>query len=362
LLVPLNAMAQQRIDRMSLARFARRSVGLSIAMLIADLVVYAGFVYGAVAAEAIWLKVLFAVGAGTMISVTAIVGHDAGHQSFSNSKALNRLAGTIAFLPALHPFSLWEHYHNRVHHRFTAQIGLDNAFSPMTVEQFRGASPLKRAYYRFIRSLWGQPFFYLLEVGIPQMLLPFTRKEPAMTPRVWFDLILVYAFFAEFLLVCTYVSLWLAGDGNVWAAFGNAFVFAFLIPYLIWNAFISFLSIVQHTGEDVRWVMPTGQPTTADQAMAGTVHVVFPEWIDMLMHRIMQHQAHHINVGIPLQELKAAQGAVEQVSGGKLVHAWTPAYHWRLTRDCQLYDHVANRWRRFADAGLSEPAAREIAA
>jgi omega-6 fatty acid desaturase (delta-12 desaturase) len=280
-------MAQERFDRMALARYARRSAGLSIAMLIANLIVYGLFVYGTIAAEAIWLKVLFAIGAGTMISLSAIVGHDAGHQSFSGSKAVNRFFGTIAFLPALHPFSLWEHYHNRVHHRFTAQIGLDNAFSPMTVEQYRNASPARRVYYRFLRSLWGQPFFYLLEVGIPQMLLPFLRKEPAMTPRIWFDLILVYAFFAEFLLICTYASLSLAGDGNVWAAFGNAFVFAFLIPYLVWNAFISFLSIVQHTGEDVRWVMPTGQPSTAEQAMAGTVHVVFPELVDRLMHRFI---------------------------------------------------------------------------
>jgi len=354
-------MAQNRIDRMSLARFARRSAGLSIAMLVADLIVYCAFVYGAIAAEAVWLKLLFSFGVGTMISLAAIAGHDAGHQSFSNSKGLNRFFGTIAFLPALHPFSLWEHYHNRVHHRFTAQIGVDNAFSPMTMEQYRAASPARRTYYRFLRSVWGQPFFYLLEVGIPQMLLPFMRKEPAMTGRVWFDLILVYAFFVEFMLVCTYLSLSLAGDGNVWAAFANALVFAFLIPFLIWNAFISFLSIVQHTGEDVRWVMPTGQPSTVEQAMAGTVHVVFPEWLDRLMHRIMQHQAHHVNVGIPLQELKAAQSAVEEMNGGRLVHAWTPAYHWRLTRDCQLYDHAANRWCRFAEAD-AVPAAKELAA
>ena len=47
--------------------------------------------------------------------------------------------------------------------------------------------------------------------------------------------------------------------------------------------------------------------------MAGTVHVVLPESVDRLFHRIMQHQAHHIHVGIPLQELKAAQSAVEEM-------------------------------------------------
>jgi omega-6 fatty acid desaturase (delta-12 desaturase) len=327
---------------------------LSISYLVADLVFYAAFVYGAIVSDAVWLKLLFSSGAGVMISVAAIVGHDAGHQSLSANKMLNRIAGTVAFLPALHPFALWEHHHNRVHHRFTAQIGIDNAFSPMTVLQYSKASRRQQAYYRFIRSLWGQPFFYLLDVWVPQILLPFTQRHPAMTRRVWFDLILVYVYFIGFMLICTYLSMKAARSDDVWAAIGNAFVFAFAIPFLIWNAFISFLSIVQHTGPDVRWVMPTGVPSTVEQTMAGTVHVVLPEWLDRLFHRIMQHQAHHINVGIPLQQLKAAQRAVAEMTGHRLVRVWTPAYHWQLTRECQLYDPRLNRWRSFADVGEQE--------
>lgn len=355
-------MGHPDIDRMTLAPFARRSAWRSISYLVADLIVYAAFVYGAIAAEALWLKLLFSFGAGTMISLGVIVGHDAGHQSFSNSKDVNRFFGTIAFLPALHPFSLWEHHHNRVHHRFTAQLGVDNAFPPMTVDEYRNASWLRRSYYRFIRSVWGQPFFYLLDVWLPQMFLPFTQKDPPMTGRAWFELALVYGFFIEFVLLTTLVALTVAGDGDVVAAFVNAFVFAFLIPFLIWNAFISFLSIVQHTGPDVRWMLPTGQPSTVEQSLQGTVHIVFPEWLDRLFHRIMQHQAHHLNVGIPLQELKAAQAAVEAKNDHKLVHVWTPAYHWRLTRECQLYDEKRHRWVRFADAQAPDVAARELAA
>lgn len=354
-------MGQIDIDRMALAPFARRSAWRSITYLVLDLIVYAAFVYGAIVAEAVWLKLLFGLGAGTMISLAAIAGHDAGHQSFSNSKDVNRFFGTIAFLPALHPFSLWEHHHNRVHHRFTTQLGVDNAFPPMTVEDYRNASWARRAYYRFIRSLWGQPFFYLLDVWLPQMLLPFTQKDPPMTARVWFDLVLVYLYFVEFILLTTLIALTVAGDGNVAAAFVNAFVFAFLVPFLIWNAFISFLSIVQHTGPEVRWIAPTGQPSTVEQSLAGTVHIVFPEWLDRLFHRIMQHQAHHLNVGIPLQELKAAQAVVAEKNDHKLQRVWTPAYHWRLTRECQLYDLKHHRWVRFADADAPE-AASELAA
>ena len=339
---------------MSLARFAKRRALLSVSILAVDLIAYAAFVFGAITLEDIWLKLACAFGAGTMIALAAIAGHDAGHQSFSESRALNRFCGTLAFLPALHPLCLWEHHHNRVHHRYAAQLGVDNAFPPMTVAEYRAAGMLRRAYYRFIRSLWGQPFFYLLDVWAVQMFLPFLRKSPEMTRRTWFDLALVYVYFASFSTLIAYVSHETAGGSETWFAAGvDAAVFGFAIPFVLWNVFISFLSIVQHTGPDVRWSMPSGQPSTVEQSIAGTVHVVFPEWLDKLFHRIMQHQAHHLNVGIPLHQLKAAQASVEASTGGKNVRVWTPVYHWRLTRECKLYDPVRNRWRGFDAADES---------
>ena len=95
------------VQRMELAKYARRSPALSVALLALDLCLYAAMVAGTIWAGDIWLKLVFAVGAGTMIALTSIVGHDAGHQSFSNDARLNRICGTLAFLPALHPFSLW---------------------------------------------------------------------------------------------------------------------------------------------------------------------------------------------------------------------------------------------------------------
>lgn len=348
------------IDRMSLAQFAQRSAWFSISILSVDLLLYAAMVYGSIAAEAIWLKLLFSFGAGTMIALSAIAGHDAGHQSFSTNKNLNRFFGTLAFLPALHPFCLWEHHHNRIHHRFTAQLGVDNAYPPMTIEQYRQASPWQRARYRFFRSLWGQPFFYLVEIWWPDMWVPFFKANPQMNRRTWFDLILVYTYFAVFLVGCTIASQAINGH-EIWAAAINVMVFAFALPFLVWNAFISFLSIVQHTSPEVRWIQSTGQPSTVDQALAGTVHIVFPEWLDRLFHRIMQHQAHHIHVGIPLQNLKGAQSAVAKINDGKLVRVWTPAYHWQLTRECKLYDPQTNRWCKFS-AAEAQPHMFEIAA
>jgi omega-6 fatty acid desaturase (delta-12 desaturase) len=230
----------------------------------------------------------------------------------------------------------------------------------MTPEQYRNATAFTRARYRFMRSLWGQPFFYLVEIWLPDMWLPFLKQGAAMTTRAWFDLAVVYVWLAAFLGATTWLSMMLSGT-SLPAAMLDAFLFAFLIPFLVWNTFISFLSIVQHTSPGVRWIQPTGAPSTVEQAMAGTVHVVLPEYLDRLFHRIMQHQAHHVHVGIPLQELKAAQSGVAEANEGRLVIVWTPAYHLAITRACKLYDVNRQRWCTFAEAYETEPS-MELAA
>lgn len=336
------------IDRMALAVFARRSAAFSLALLVFDVCLYALMIAGTILADAVWQQLLFSVGAGTMIALTAIVGHDAGHQSFSSSKRLNRICGTIAFLPALHPFSLWEHHHNRVHHRFTAQLGVDNAFPPMTVEDYRAASPWTRRKYRFIRSLWGQPFFYLVDVWLIDMFLPFTKPGTQLSRRDWFDLGLVYAYLAAFIALTTWATMQV--HGTAWpTALASALVFSLILPFVIWNGFISFLSIVHHTAPNLRWHLPAGRPSTAEESLQGTVHMLFPEWVDIVMHRIMQHQAHHLNVGIPLQQLKGAQAELESSAPGVLTARWNLRYHLALTRQCQLYDHKAHRWCTFRE-------------
>src|SRR5262245_38146776 len=187
-------MTVAQFDRMTLTPYARRSGALSVAIVLIDLVAYAAVVYAAIVVDNIWLKALASLGCGVMISLMFIAGHDAAHQSFSTSKTLNRFFGTIALLPGLHPYSLWEYHHNKVHHRFTAQIGVANAFSPMTAEQYRAATPAQRAYYRFMRSIWGQPWFYMVDVWWPQVYLPFDKSQPKIARDTWAELIGVYAY------------------------------------------------------------------------------------------------------------------------------------------------------------------------
>ncbi len=317
-----------------------------------DVGLYAASVVGTIKAEQVWLKLVFSLATGVMIALLAIIGHDAGHQSFSKFRWLNRLCGTIAFLPALHPFSLWIYHHNSIHHRYTIQLGLDNAFPPMTVVDYQTASPWRRQKYRFLRGLWGQPFFYLIDVWLPCMVAPWLGAQRIPPSKYGMDLVFVYLYLGFYLLLAIGLNQRLHGLGFAGAC-SVAVLFSLAIPFLLWNAVIAFLSIVQHTAPGIHWMSPSGKPTSVEVGLRSTIHVIFPEWLDRLTHRIMQHPAHHCHEGIPLHQLRSAQSALQASMPETLRVNWSFAYHWRITQTCQLYDTSAQCWRRFADVPIA---------
>jgi omega-6 fatty acid desaturase (delta-12 desaturase) len=330
------------------ASLVRRRLYLPLAIFTGDIVLYAIAVAGAISSSGLGAKLAFAVLAGVAVSLLGIVGHDAVHKSFTSVPWLNRVIGTVAFLPALHPYTRWEHHHNRVHHVYTAQLGVDNAYPPMTVQDYKSASAGARALYRFKRSVAGQAVYYLIDIWLPRMFLP-GRADRAEFGRVdWLDLMLVQGWLIMFVGGLTTFLHIEAGQGLV-SAMVDVGLFGFLIPFLIWNLIISFVTIVQHTGPDVRWIAPTGRHSTSDEKLRGTVHVVLPDPIDWLFHRVMQHPAHHIHSGIPLYFLKKAEREISmRLPNSPVVARWTPIYHWRLTRDCKLYDLEHGVWCDFA--------------
>ena len=333
-----------------LALLARRGIVVPLLIFCADLGLYGLCVFGAVASDNLWIKLSLSALAGVFVSLLAIVGHDAGHRSFTSVRWLNDLFGTVAFLPSLHPFGRWKHHHNQIHHRYTAQLGIDNAYPPMTVDAYERSTPGARALYRFKRSLCGQAVHYLLDIWLPKMFLP--ARDDRSEFRSWdrFELALVWAW--PFVFVGSAgLLLHRMSDRGVGAALVDAGVFGMVIPFAVWNLFISFVTIVQHTGPDVHWVAPTGRPSSSRQKIRGTAHILFPEPLDWLFHRVMQHPAHHIHSGVPLYRLKQAEIELEaHVNDAPAIISarWTPHYHWRLTRDCKLYDPHRDVWCNFA--------------
>ncbi len=342
---------------LNLAPFVTRHLFRPLALLVFEFALYAAAVVDAVLLPALWEKLLLAVVAGVLTATLAIIGHDCAHRGGTRYAWLNRLIGTIGFLPALHPLSRWAHHHNQVHHRYTAQIGIDNAYPPMSVEGYRAATPARQRYYRFQRSVWGQPLFYLIDIWTRDIFAPRAADRAGFRARDYFDLGVVYAWLAALLAGLTWLSHAYGATAGWGAAFANASLFGLVIPFLVWNLFISFVTVIQHTGPDVKWSVPTGRPSTADQKLHGTVRIRFPEAIDVLFHRLMQHTAHHLNPIIPMYSLKAAQRNLEAGHADEVISIrWTPAYHVRLVKSCKLYDPARDCWCDFDFQPTTPPA------
>jgi omega-6 fatty acid desaturase (delta-12 desaturase) len=342
---------------LNLAPFVTRHLFRPLALLTFEFAFYAAAVVEAVLLPALWEKLLLAVVAGVLTATLAIIGHDCAHRGGTRYSWLNRLIGTIGFLPALHPLSRWAHHHNQVHHRYTAQIGVDNAYPPMSVEGYRAATPARQRYYRFQRSVWGQPLFYLIDIWARDIFAPRAADRASFRARDYFDLGLVYVWLVALLAGLTWLSHTYGATAGWGAAFVNAALFGLIIPFLVWNLFISFVTVIQHTGPDVKWSVPTGRPSTADQKLHGTVRIRFPEVFDVLFHRLMQHTAHHLNPIIPMYSLKAAQRSLEDGHGDEVISIrWTPAYHFRLVKTCKLYDPQRDCWCDFAFQPTTPPA------
>ncbi len=324
-----------------------KRLGLAIAWAAGLFAAYLGAIAVAVAAGPVLLKLAGAVAAGVVITLIAIVGHDVGHGAITRNKRVSFFLGTACFLPGLHPYGLWKYHHNIMHHGHTAQLGLDDAYPPITVADYEARGPLGKRLYEFSRTLVGQQFCYMMDVFFPKIFFPFAYKGYALKKSDWRDIAVVYAWTALFAAGALALSVAAGPGAGAFTHAANVAVFAFIIPMTVWLVSINFLAIVQHTAPQVVWRAPLGHPTPPEEMMLSTVHIELPEWADRFYLRIMQHVMHHRNVKIDLWSLKEAEARLCEERPDIIRAKWTPAYHAMITRECQLWDAENEGWTTF---------------
>jgi len=358
------ATASPREDRLREVRrglstsAAAKSVIKGFALIAASGLLYAGTWAGIFLTDSWLLKTTLGYLNGMTIGMLFLIGHDACHQSLTPVGWLNRVLGRITFLPALHPYTGWELSHNGLHHSFTNLKGRDPGYAPFSKDEFDRLPRWRRALERLYRTWIGLAFFYMIQNWLKLEMFPTSEHRARMRgDRLYqFDRVCVLIYAA----VGITASAWLGvavrspGDSAMWAALGHVAV-AWVLPFLIWNGFIAFITYQQHTHPRVRWFDNEDEWSFYETQVRGTVHIEFPSWLRLLLHNINEHTAHHINPRVPLYELKDAQDEVRRIlEEDVIVLIWTPWMTRDTLRRCKLYDYRNHQWLDFAGRPTGE--------
>jgi omega-6 fatty acid desaturase (delta-12 desaturase) len=111
---------------------------------------------------------------------------------------------------------------------------------------------------------------------------------------------------------------------------------------------MGFVIYAHHTHPAIVWHDDKRAWSAAAPFVSTTVHLRFRHGIGGLLHHIMEHTAHHVDMGIPLYRLQDAQARLEAALPGHIV---IQDFSWRWYFDtaqrCKLFDFSQSRWTGF---------------
>jgi acyl-lipid omega-6 desaturase (Delta-12 desaturase) len=270
-----------------------------------------------------------------------LVGHDACHGSFFSNARLNAICGRIAFLPSLTAYSLWEMGHNTAHHGFNNLKGRDQVWAPYSKSEFDALPPLRKSLERLYRSGLGWGAYYLVEMWWKKLFFA-TKKEIGSSRRkYWLDSLLVTAGAAVWVAIVAFTA------NRTGQSFLLLVTLAFIVPFLLWNGVIGFVVYLHHTNPQIAWFQSRQEWQRCRAYLTSTACVRFPFGLDHALHNIMEHNAHHLNPGIPMFTLRAAQQALRDRFPDLCDYRLDRRTYMDIVRRCKLYDFTNHQWLDF---------------
>lgn len=323
-----------------------RKLGLPVILFVGTLLAY-GATVAAIIVFPLWWSLVLVPICGILVVMLFVIGHDACHQSFTSSRALNHLIGRVAFVPSMHSYSLWDREHNQRHHRFNNIKGLDYAWIPMDPEEYAAAGAPQRLRYRFYRMPGGVLFYYLIELWAQRNLVPRRSLVGKITPTHVADTVLLVA------ALLIYLSALIVAGEKFGKNPAEVVTLAFVLPFLIFSALMSAAIFLHHTHYAVPWYRSIKEWKDRNGAVLGTAHVEFPAPFRWLILNIMVHNAHHSAPSVPLYQLPQMQSRLATSE----VVTWQFSFsrYFEVCARCKLFDYEKSRWFDFAGCPTSEP-------
>jgi omega-6 fatty acid desaturase (delta-12 desaturase) len=296
------------------------------------------------------LKAFAGLFTGLVIGQLFVIGHDACHGSLCANRRMNRVIGTLAFLPTLTPFSTWAVGHNQVHHVYTNLKSRDYVWVPYSKAEYDALPAWRRVMERLYRTPFGHGLNYFVEIWWTRLFFP-RRANIVRRSRVHLlDSLLVTVAACGVAAIVT-TSAYMLGQNVI-----LAIVCTMVVPFIEFNIIIGFLIFQHHTSPDIRWYADEAQWKTTQAQIDAVQHIVFPGILNLLFQNIMEHHAHHLDPSLSLHQLRPAQAALEASLGPgiRVVH-WTPKRFAETARVCKLYDYGTHRWCDFDGNYTTKP-------
>ncbi|MEM9668985.1 MAG: fatty acid desaturase [Pseudomonadota bacterium] len=284
---------------------------------------------------------------GTLLWATFVVGHEAGHGSFSKSYKLNTVIGLITHSIILVPYRSWQRSHF-LHHKHTGHLKKEEVFRAVKPHQ---DDILHKAIFRTpLFLLFGWPL-YLLGFRNQKEMHPikfshFTTSSDLFSKRI------APSYIASLIGVAFFAGLYLW----VWASFGFAIFFKFILaPYLCFAAWLTFVTYMQHVSPEVP-VYDAEEWTGLKGALATVDRNYFP--FNQLTHRIGDcHVIHHIFANIPHYHAKEATEAIKPLLGEHYLYSRRSviADFYRTLIQCHFVEREETGEWRYRSANPAAP-------
>lgn len=329
----------------------QKSDSLALSIFAADLAVYIITFWLIVLAPFWIIKILAIYLNGLFIGALFVIGHDACHGSYASKKWLNQIVGRLALIPTLNAFSAWDVSHNQLHHGFTNLKGPEDVYVPLSKNDYDRLSTWGKIVQRFYRTPVGIVFYYQIEVWLKRMVFPRKSDLKRMSAGMFlFDSLLLVGY-----IVLQILGLWaltpvLAGYFQVepQSLIVN-FVLAFMLPFGIWIWLYVTVTMLHHTHPQVPWFDKRSEWNFFRSQVEASVHIKpVPGVLRLLTNNVFEHTAHHVDVRIPLYNLKKSQTALHRAFPGAIrLQQGTFLCVFRTLRICKLYDYENHQWLDF---------------
>ena len=337
--------ADQAALKRALSPYLERSTSRALTLFTITLLAWTAATIAAVTLPTKAFQLLAAIAAGNAIASMFVIGHDAAHGAFTADRRLNAVIGRLAFLPALHNYSLWQIAHNKNHHVDINVQGL-NSWAPLSKKEFDALPPRERLLQRIYRTPIGLGLYYLVERWWSDKFFPRSRHGSRRREIFLRDFHLLLAFAAALSAILYWV-------GGIAAIF-----WGFVLPFAVWNVMMGGTVFLQHTAAEIPWFRSRDERDPEIGQAELTVHIEVPRWYGLLSHHIMQHPVHHVMPKIPLYSLAAAQSRLNELLGRRAIrHRFSVAYLLVTMSVCRLYDYDRHQWLDFDGSPTAFPIA-----